>query len=79
MILKLVHISKIFHSFVYFSYKNVTKDLKLEWYNFQLEANEVVDEWLGPILDPLLEGDEEEKPDRPYRPTIEKNDDYDDG
>jgi len=64
-------------------YNNVTKDLKLNWYQFQLDANEVVDTYLGPILDPILEGeDQAEAPSntlysgssRPGYSTIEKND-----
>jgi len=57
-------------------YANVTKDLKLEWYYFQLNANEVVDTYLGPYLDPE---EEEEDEYSGYKPTIEKNDDYNDG
>lgn len=58
-------------------YTNITKDLKVEWYHFQLNANEVVDTYLGPYLDP----EEEEEDDKysGYKPTIEKIDDYDDG
>ena len=56
--------------------------MKLNWYQFQLDANEVVDTYLGPILDPLLEGEEEEAPSnnlysgssRPGYSSIEKND-----
>ena len=68
---------------LFFSYNNVTKDLKLNWYQFQLDANEVVDTYLGPILDPILEGeDQAEAPSntlysgssRPGYSTIEKND-----
>lgn len=58
-------------------YANVTKDLKLEWYYFQLNANEVVDTYLGPYLDPEEEEDEDLY--SGYQPTIEKNDDYNDG
>lgn len=57
-------------------YANVTKDLKLEWYYFQLNANEVVDTYLGPYLDPE---EEEEDEYSGYKPTIEKIDDYNDG
>jgi len=57
-------------------YANITKDLKLEWYYFQLNANEVVDTYLGPYLDPE---EEEEDEYSGYKPTIEKNDDYNDG
>ena len=68
--------SKGNHFISFFSYANITKDLKLEWYYFQLNANEVVDTYLGPYLDPE---EEEEDEYSGYKPTIEKNDDYNDG